>query len=117
MMMSSRTVITAVLALSSCYSSRVSAQPYVDCDNITYYSSLPNSPLNTARNDMHALIKSTHRDQLPYSSSSYGDVWDALIAVDSDASGQNVKLVYKDVFVPAIPYDSGTCEYWNREHL
>jgi len=92
----------------------VSAQPFLDCDIATYYSSLPTAP---TRNDMHNLIKDTHRDQLPYSSSSHGDVWDALIAVDSDASGENVKLVYRDVWVPAIPHDAGTCQYWNREHL
>lgn len=66
---------------------------------------------------MHTLIKNTHRDQLPYSSSSYGDVWDALIDIDSDETGENVKLVYRDSWVSAIPYDFGTCEYWNREHL
>ena len=92
------------------------AQPYTDCGIATYYSSLPVSPINAARDDMHNLIKNTHRTQLPYTSSS-PDVWDAMIALDSDATGQNVKLVYANAFVPATPYDQGTCEYWNREHL
>ena len=112
------TTITALAAVAASYHPlHASAQPYSDCDIGTYYSSLPSAPLDAARDDMHALIKGTHRDQLPYSSSSYGDVWDALIAVDSDASGENVKLVYRDAWVPAMPYDYGTCEYWNREHL
>eukprot|EP00584_Thalassiosira_punctigera_P027171 CAMPEP_0172580348 /NCGR_PEP_ID=MMETSP1067-20121228/139712_1 /TAXON_ID=265564 ORGANISM="Thalassiosira punctigera, Strain Tpunct2005C2" /NCGR_SAMPLE_ID=MMETSP1067 /ASSEMBLY_ACC=CAM_ASM_000444 /LENGTH=539 /DNA_ID=CAMNT_0013373087 /DNA_START=40 /DNA_END=1659 /DNA_ORIENTATION=- len=113
----SRTGFGAILTLASCRSPFVSSQPYLDCDVATYYSSLPTPPTDTARYDMHNLIKSTHRDQLPYSSSAYGDVWDALIDVDSDSSGDNVKLVYKDIWVPAFPHDFGTCEYWNREHL
>jgi len=95
----------------------VSAQPYDGCDIATYYSPLPVSPIDADRNDVHKLIKDTHRNQLPYSSGSYGDVWDALIALDSDASGQNVRLIYANTLVSATPYDSGTCEYWNREHL
>lgn len=105
-----------------------SAQTYSDCDVASYYSSLRPfslSPLDANRNDMHALVKNTHRDQLPYSSSSYGDVWDALIDVDGvdvvDAEGENdgrrVRLVYRDAWVPATPHDVGTCQYWNREHL
>ena len=56
------------------------AQPYADCDMNTYYSSLS---LAKDRAEMHTLIKNTHRNQLPYTSSA-PDVWDALIALDSD---------------------------------
>ena len=58
----------------------VAAQPFNDCDISTYYG---NSPLTTSRADMHNLLRSTHRDQLPYTSSNYGDTWDALIALDN----------------------------------
>lgn len=111
-------LVSSHYAISSLQTLVVHAQPFNDCGITTYYSSLPaSSPLDAARNDVHNLIRTTHRDQLPYSSSSYGDVWDALIDVDSDASGENVKLVYRDTWVPAMPYDFGTCQYWNREHL
>ena len=117
--MAPTTKITALIAIATHYHGAASAQPFADCDLSTYYSSLPSAPLSTSRADMHTLIKDTHRDQLPYSSSSYGDVWDALIAVDSDTGDESgsVKLVYKGISVAAIPYDFGTCEYWNREHL
>ena len=94
----------------------VNAQPYTNCDVETYYSSL-SSTTTPAREDLHALIKDTHRNELPYTSSSLPDVWDAMIALDSDASGLNVKLIYGDRFVPADPRESGSCDYWNREHL
>ena len=93
----------------------VNAQPYTNCDVATYYSSL-SSTTTPAREDLHALIKDTHRNQLPYTSS-LPDVWDAMIALDSDASGLNVKLIYGDRLVPAEPYDSCSCTFWNREHL
>ena len=92
------------------------AQPYSDCSLSTYYSSLPASPLEASRDDMHLLIRDTHINQLPYTSTN-PDVWDALIALDGDDAG-NVKLVYAaNTLVPATPYDSGDCQYWNREHL
>ena len=86
----------------------VAAQPFNDCDISTYYSNIsPSKP----RSELHTLLKSTHRDQLPYTSSSYGDVWDALIAIDSDDDERShVKLVYSDEWVPSIPYDAGTCQ-------
>lgn len=107
-------IVAAVVFLTAA-TTVATAQPYNDCDISTYYSSLLDI---TSRDDMHNLIKSTHRKQLPYSSASYGDTWDALISLDSDdANNTNVKLIYKDVWVPSIPYDYGTCQYWNREHL
>ena len=116
--MASTSKIATLIAIATYYHG-ASAQSFADCDLSNYYSTLLSAPLSTSRADMHTLLKNTHRDQLPYSSSSYGDVWDALIALDSDTYDEsgNVKLVYKDIRVPAIPYDFGTCEYWNREHL
>ena len=95
----------------------VNAQPYnySNCAVATYYSSL-SSTTSPPREDLHALIKNTHRNQLPYTSSS-PDVWDAMMSLDSDASGLKVKLIYGDRLVPADPRDSGSCDYWNREHV
>ena len=103
-------IVAAVVFLTAAIVATTSttAQPYTDCDISTYYSSLLDI---TSRDDMHNLLKSTHRNQLPYSSSSYGDTWDALISLDSDDDANtNVKLIYKDVWVPSIPYDYGTCQ-------
>ena len=64
---------------------------------------------------MHNLIKNTHRNELPYTSSA-PDVWDAMIALDGDTGDEsgNVKLIYGDRLVSAVPYDQGTCEYWSK---
>lgn len=95
----------------------VAAQPFNDCDTSTYYGT--SSPLTTSRSDMHNLLRSTHRDQLPYTNSNYGDTWDALIALDNpnNVDDSTVRLIYGDKLVPSVPYDYGTCAYWNREHL
>ncbi|KAL9186194.1 hypothetical protein ACHAXT_005432, partial [Thalassiosira profunda] len=111
--MTSAAALAALLAASAL---AVDAQPFSACDVASYYASLPTAPLDADRADMHQMLEDTHRDQLPYTSTS-PDVWDALIDVDSDASGENVRLVYKDAWVPATPYDSGACDSWNREHL
>ncbi|KAL7499891.1 hypothetical protein ACHAWT_008739 [Skeletonema menzelii] len=104
-----------LLLLSS--SSLVAAQPFLNCDLSTYYSTLPTSPQQTSRNDMHNLIQSTHRHSLPYTSSTQSDVWDGLLATDTDPTGQLIHLIYGDKDVAALPYDSGSCDSWNREHL
>ena len=96
-----------LLATATITTTVVTSQPFNDCDISTYYSNIsPTKP----RAELHTLLKSTHRDQLPYTSSSYGDVWDALIAIDSDDDESHVKLVYSDEWVPSIPYDAGTCQ-------
>jgi len=66
---------------------------------------------------MHNLIQSTHRHSLPYTSSTQSDVWDGLLATDTDPTGQLIHLIYGDKDVAALPYDSGSCDSWNREHL
>ena len=92
----------------------VACQQYSYCDAISYYSAITDL---TNRDQLHSHIQNTHRTSLPYSSSSRDDVWDALAALDSDDSGENLLLVYGDKYVPVAPRDGGTCEYWNREHL
>ncbi|KAL7483238.1 hypothetical protein ACHAW6_008881 [Cyclotella cf. meneghiniana] len=95
----------------------VSSQRFINCDVTSYYSALPASPTSISRDEMHYLIKATHRNEVPYTSSSRPDVWDALVDLDTDSTGENVHLIYGNKFVPALPHDSGTCGYWNREHL
>ena len=72
--------LSIVVLLIATTAGMAAAQPYADCDMNTYYSSLS---LAKDRAEMHTLIKNTHRNQLPYTSSA-PDVWDALIALDSD---------------------------------
>eukprot|EP00984_Skeletonema_dohrnii_P010391 scaffold4047_cov97-Skeletonema_dohrnii-CCMP3373.AAC.1 len=94
--------------------SLVSSQPFANCDLSSYYSNLTTSPLQTSRDDMHNLIKNA--TNLPYTSSS-PDVWDGLLATDTDSTGQLVNLIHSNKTVNATPYDSGNCIFWNREHL
>ena len=95
---------------------RVTSQPYENCDVSTYYDGHGHDLSNT-RDEMHSLIKSTHRNELPYTSSSKPDVWDALIDVDSDPSGQSIHLIYGNKYISSTPHDDGSCTSWNREHL
>jgi len=106
-----------LLLISSGGQRLVLSQPFPNCDLSSYYSTLTTSPQQTSRNDMHQLIKATHRHELPYTSATSPDVWDGLLATDTDATGQLIHLIYADKDVAATPYDSGSCDSWNREHL
>ena len=97
--------------------SLVSSQPFANCDLSSYYSTLQTSPLQTSRDDMHNLIKTTHLHELPYTSSSQRDVWDGLLATDTDSTGQLIHLIYGDKDVAAIPYDSGSLRNGGMELL
>lgn len=73
---------------------------------------------DVTRDELEELLTSTHRNVLPYTSSSE-DVWDALIDLDPGQSlasdNSTVRLIYSQVDIPALPH--GTSETWNREHL
>jgi len=84
---------------------------YSGCDISTYYDTL-SSHLNN-RGMMHDLIKKTHTNSLPYTSSKNEDVWSALI--DLDGVLTQVHLIYTDSMTNAFPH--GTSETWNREHI
>lgn len=89
---------------------------FFDCAIETYYDGFVDEQQQLILFDqgqLSLLVRETHRNVLPYTSSSQEDVWDALIDLDSD--GEMIHLIYRDVTVPAMPY--GTAETWNREHL
>lgn len=130
---SATAVIVVVLAAASS-SQLVSGQNtypiggnFTNCDPIDYYSPLVTSTLtpniiDIPRNEMRQLIMNTHMNVLPYTSDE-PDVWDALIAVDgyddTVTGNRLIKRIYSspDMVVPAVPYDQGSCQYWNREHM
>eukprot|EP00934_Nitzschia_sp_Nitz4_P008627 Nitzschia sp. Nitz4//scaffold6_size259037//207212//208733//NITZ4_001110-RA/size259037-snap-gene-0.411-mRNA-1//-1//CDS//3329557001//8617//frame0 len=91
---------------------------YSDCEMETYYQDFSSVPLaNWDRTQLTQLLYQTHRNSLPYTSSSL-DVWDALIDLDGAVDESNnayVELIYRNTSVPALPY--GTSDTWNREHL
>lgn len=66
--------------------------------------------------ELATLLRDTHQQVLPYTSSSREDVWDALIDLDSNPNGF-IHLIYSSagMTVPALDY--GTQDTWNREHL
>ena len=106
---------------------------YNGCDLQNYYAGLWNSDMTGLREDvtrqeLEALLESTHRKVLPYTGrNDQDDVWKALIDLDhgpnssssSSSSNNNVdttvRLIYRQTDVPARPY--GTSDTWNREHL
>jgi len=62
------------------------------------------------------LLKSTHRRNLPYTSSDKEDTWDALSDLDAGTESGTVRLIYAET--EAVAEDSGEDgRSWNREHL
>jgi endonuclease I len=93
---------------------------FFDCSIEDYYENINTEtgnlePASWDPTDISDLLRDTHRQGLPYTSSSREDVWDALIDLDSTQDGESIPLIYKSVEVPASEY--GTSENWNREHL
>eukprot|EP00980_Cylindrotheca_fusiformis_P010933 scaffold2499_cov125-Cylindrotheca_fusiformis.AAC.24 len=84
---------------------------YSGCNTDAYYSTLSSSP---SRAEIGLLLKSTHRNVLPYTSSSE-DTWDALTDLDAGSEAGMVQLIYSDA--EAIAYVPGESRSWNREHL
>lgn len=94
---------------------RQEQQFYADCENLgDYYGSIDVND----RSSLHDLIKETHRNVLPYTSSSRVDVWEALIDIDGvvdNDSEEQVSLIYSQKDVKSYP--RGTSDTWNREHV
>ncbi|KAL3923213.1 MAG: hypothetical protein SGILL_001782 [Bacillariaceae sp.] len=92
-----------------------SNHPYDNCGVNEYYATLPSGMALWNRTAIGDLLKSTHRNELRYTSNTKEDVWDALIDLDPGSTPGTVRLIYRNVDVPAIPYGSGST--WNREHI
>lgn len=105
-----RRLLFATSTLLSTIIRPASCQQHDNCDVASYYSTI--TDLANDRDQLHTHIKNTHQVSLVYS-----EVWDALASLDSDVSGESILLVYGDRYVPTVPHDQGSCEYWNREHL
>lgn len=85
-----------------------------DCNKDTYYSDFTGGSIEN-KEKLSSWLKSTHRNVVPYTSSSKLDVWDALIKLDNEGSEGSINLIYKDIEVESLPYGKPTT--WNREHL
>lgn len=86
------------------------------CIMDTYYKDLLGSGLSATSWDplaLATLLRDTHKQALPYTSSSREDVWDALIDLDSNQGV--IQLIYSATDMTASDY--GTPDTWNREHL
>lgn len=107
------TLLLLTTLLTASLPSLTNAQPFSDCAISTYYSS---TDVND-RASLHALIQSTHRNVLPYTSSFTLDVWDALIDLDGtigDNGESQVSLLYSNRSVASLSYQESE---WNREHV
>lgn len=93
----------------------ISGVKYDNCEAGTYYADLMASNTLEDKVALHAWIKSSHRDVIPYTSSSKLDSWDALKQLDAGAQPGTIILTYGSQDVPAEPH--GTSSTWNREHL
>jgi endonuclease I len=98
-------------------------QVFFNCELDDYYQ-IFQGELTLAswdRSDMADLLKDTHREVLPYTSSSREDVWDALVDLDAsnddedDIDIDRIRLIYAQINIPALPH--GVPATWNREHL
>ena len=88
-----------------------------DCDLGQYYGDLRGAPQSWSREELHALIKGTHRNVLPITTKNFAgtdDVWGALIDLDTGASEGTVHLAYTDEDIAAKPFG---VRYWGKEHL
>ena len=85
-----------------------------DCDVGIYYSNFMDNLMEN-KEELSDWLESTHRNVVPYTSSSRLDAWDALIELDKEGSEGLVHLIYRDIQVDAFSY--GGTETWNREHL
>eukprot|EP00526_Cylindrotheca_closterium_P006820 CAMPEP_0113637648 /NCGR_PEP_ID=MMETSP0017_2-20120614/19713_1 /TAXON_ID=2856 /ORGANISM="Cylindrotheca closterium" /LENGTH=752 /DNA_ID=CAMNT_0000548699 /DNA_START=205 /DNA_END=2463 /DNA_ORIENTATION=+ /assembly_acc=CAM_ASM_000147 len=107
------TVLTATLCLQSFPSVAGQTTPvYSGCEADAYYGSLSDNP---SRQEISNLLKSTHRNVLPYTSSRE-DTWDALMDLDPGTQSGTVSLIYSDHEAQGEA-PSGQSRAWNREHL
>ena len=110
---SHHSLLITVIAVLSLSCTHAQGEIFLDCSIDDYYSDLlDSSPENWKPSEISNVLRSSHRNVLPYSSSAE-DVWDALIDLDS-ADGL-IRLIYRQVLVNALEF--GTPETWNREHL
>lgn len=88
------------------------AAVYSGCQEDVYYASLSDNP---GRQEISNLLRSTHRNVLPYTSNRE-DTWDALMDLDPGSQAGTVKLIYSDREAQGEA-PSGQSRTWNREHL
>jgi endonuclease I len=106
-------LIITVLAVLSLSYVQAQGEIFFDCNVDDYYGDLlSSSPENWQPSAISNILRLSHRNVLPYSSSAE-DVWDALI--DLDSTDGLIRLIYRQVLVDALEF--GTPETWNREHL
>jgi endonuclease I len=110
----SGSLIFALLAVLSLPCNYAEDELFSDCTIDEYYGDLlASSPESWEPDAISNLLRLSHRNVLPYSSSGNDDVWDALI--DLDSTDGLIRLIYRQVLVDAFDY--GTPDTWNREHL
>mmetsp|Transcript_20391 Transcript_20391/g.49993 ORF Transcript_20391/g.49993 Transcript_20391/m.49993 type:complete len:521 (+) Transcript_20391:29-1591(+) len=100
------------------------AEKYNDCSLGEYYKNFPNDVTtwnqDEARNNVAAWTISKHRNEVPnvVLPLGEGDIFEALMTLDNGSlygmDNSTVRLFFKDVFVPAIPF-SGTA--WQKEWI
>ena len=98
-----KVLLSALFAVSSLVASS-SAAPLnfeAECQEETYYSTLPTDTSQWTPENLGPLLKSTHRNRLPYTSTNF-DAWDALIDVDIGSSTDTVRLIYKETDVSSL---------------
>ncbi len=83
---------------------------YDGCDPDDYYSSI-----SFSSTEIRHLLKSTHRNVLPYTSNNE-DTWDALTDLDQGDTSGSVRLIYSQTSVVAYDFNTQS-RSWNREHL
>jgi len=93
-----------------------SAQPFGGCNVDRYYDDL-GATKSWDKGELHALLQSTHRNVLPFTSREdpgTDDVWAAIIDLDPGSTDGTVHLAYEDTDEVSIPFGQRT---WIKEHL
>ena len=114
-----RSVLLTALSLCSIFSTNAQQQTvvYPGCDKVSYYRDFDTTDLSSwSKSDLSSLLETSHRAFLPYTDNdSKVDVWRALIDLDQGDAAGTVRLIYRNVDIPATPF--GTSDTWNREHV
>jgi endonuclease I len=87
-----------------------------NCNELDYYGSLPADLADWTRDELQALLQSTHKavNNTNAARPGVGDAWQALIELDPGNIAETVSLIYKNEAIEAVPFSG---RYWRKEYV
>ena len=93
------------------------SEPWGQCGGDEYYAELGSDVSSWDKEGLHNLVKTSHRNVLPFTNTEkpgVDDVWAAIMDLDIGSAPESVRLLYNDEELPAIPFGQRS---WIKEHL